>query len=96
MTKKTILLSAAVIALALGACNNEPKNEVQQIDSQEMHEHESGDMHHHDEDSMHQHDDDTSHNKMSVVIYQCPMHPDVTSTQPGKCPKCGMNLETQN
>ncbi len=26
-------------------------------------------------------------------IYTCPMHPDVQSDKPGKCPKCGMNLE---
>lgn len=26
------------------------------------------------------------------VVYTCPMHPDVTSSQPGKCPKCGMKL----
>lgn len=25
--------------------------------------------------------------------YQCPMHPDVISDKPGKCPKCGMTLE---
>ncbi len=25
--------------------------------------------------------------------YQCPMHPEVISDKPGKCPKCGMNLE---
>jgi len=24
--------------------------------------------------------------------YTCPMHPEVSSDQPGKCPKCGMNL----
>jgi cytochrome oxidase Cu insertion factor (SCO1/SenC/PrrC family) len=24
--------------------------------------------------------------------YACPMHPDVTSTKPSKCPKCGMTL----
>jgi hypothetical protein len=24
--------------------------------------------------------------------YTCPMHPDVKSDKPGKCPKCGMNL----
>jgi len=26
------------------------------------------------------------------VVYSCPMHPDVTSKKPGKCPKCGMTL----
>lgn len=25
-------------------------------------------------------------------LYTCPMHPDVISDQPGKCPKCGMDL----
>ncbi|MEP7142278.1 MAG: heavy metal-binding domain-containing protein [Ferruginibacter sp.] len=25
-------------------------------------------------------------------MYSCPMHPDVTSSKPGKCPKCGMKL----
>jgi len=26
------------------------------------------------------------------VVYTCPMHPEVTSDKPGKCPKCGMIL----
>jgi len=26
------------------------------------------------------------------VTYTCPMHPEVTSDKPGKCPQCGMNL----
>ena len=26
------------------------------------------------------------------VVYTCPMHPEVTSDQPGRCPKCGMKL----
>ncbi len=26
------------------------------------------------------------------VVYTCPMHPEVQSSEPGKCPKCGMNL----
>jgi hypothetical protein len=25
--------------------------------------------------------------------YTCPMHPEVKSDKPGKCPKCGMSLE---
>jgi len=27
------------------------------------------------------------------AVYACPMHPDVKSDKPGKCPKCGMKLE---
>lgn len=27
------------------------------------------------------------------IIYTCPMHPEVQQAKPGKCPKCGMNLE---
>ena len=28
----------------------------------------------------------------ALVTYTCPMHNDVTSDKPGKCPKCGMDL----
>ena len=28
----------------------------------------------------------------AAVVYTCPMHPEVVSSQPGNCPKCGMNL----
>jgi hypothetical protein len=27
-----------------------------------------------------------------VTTYTCPMHPEVMSDEPGKCPECGMNL----
>jgi Cu(I)/Ag(I) efflux system membrane fusion protein len=28
----------------------------------------------------------------SKLRYFCPMHPEVISDEPGKCPKCGMDL----
>lgn len=30
-----------------------------------------------------------------AAVYACPMHPEVTSKAPGKCPKCGMDLVTR-
>lgn len=27
-----------------------------------------------------------------MKIYTCPMHPEITSDKPGRCPKCGMDL----
>lgn len=30
--------------------------------------------------------------KPAAILYTCPMHPEVISDKPGKCPKCGMTL----
>ena len=30
--------------------------------------------------------------KPGATLYTCPMHPEVISDKPGKCPKCGMTL----
>jgi hypothetical protein len=30
--------------------------------------------------------------KQPVTLYTCPMHPEVISDKPGRCPKCGMTL----
>ena len=34
--------------------------------------------------------------KQMAIAYTCPMHPEVTSDKPGKCPKCGMDLVKKN
>lgn len=44
---------------------------------------------------------DTNQNNQGSVhgtskVYTCPMHPEVLSDLPGKCPKCGMELVAQN
>src|SRR6266699_3981489 len=40
------------------------------------------------------HEDHSSHHNMNAnpTIYTCSMHPEVRSTSPGTCPKCGMKL----
>ncbi len=30
------------------------------------------------------------------IIYTCTMHPEIISNNPGKCPKCGMDLVQKN
>lgn len=37
-------------------------------------------------------DDPSAPTHAGSVTYRCPMHPEVTSTEPGRCPKCGMKL----
>ncbi len=34
--------------------------------------------------------------KQVAMAYACPMHPEVTSNEPGKCSKCGMDLVKKN
>jgi Cu(I)/Ag(I) efflux system membrane fusion protein len=36
---------------------------------------------------------ETKQDSKAVAIYTCPMHPEVVSNEPGKCPKCGMLLK---
>jgi hypothetical protein len=35
---------------------------------------------------------ETLNTKPATLVYTCPMHPEVISDKPGKCPKCGMDL----
>ena len=43
--------------------------------------------------ALQEHVDGPEANAAGQVAYACPMHPEVTSDKPGKCSKCGMNLE---
>jgi FtsP/CotA-like multicopper oxidase with cupredoxin domain len=36
--------------------------------------------------------DDITAPAQGPVVYACPMHPDVTGQEPGRCPSCGMKL----
>ncbi|WP_423147954.1 heavy metal-binding domain-containing protein [Rubrolithibacter danxiaensis] len=42
--------------------------------------------------SVNQKTEDSAAVQKTAVTYTCPMHPEVISDKPGKCPKCGMNL----
>jgi hypothetical protein len=39
----------------------------------------------------HDHGED-DHHDAGDAVYTCPMHPEVRSSTPGRCPKCGMDL----
>lgn len=36
--------------------------------------------------------DSTSNDMMAKAQYTCTMHPEILQNEPGKCPKCGMDL----
>lgn len=59
----------------------------------ENHKHQHDEMNTNDMDSTIQIDNmRTSNDTSHQTVYTCPMHPDVISGKPGKCPKCRMTL----
>lgn len=47
---------------------------------------------HHAHDQGAQGDGGSADAGAAEAVYACPMHPAVTSSTPGRCPECGMNL----
>ena len=41
------------------------------------------------------HTNSVAHGSSRGQQYTCFMHPEVVTTTPGKCPKCGMDLEAK-
>jgi len=66
-------------ALALAACASEPKPIPAHLDPSNPDAPEAPAI--------------TVSGALAVARYTCPMHPEVRSDQPGRCPKCGMALE---
>jgi uncharacterized protein len=54
-----------------------------------MHEPEAGERPVHEMHPEHEH---RAHQQAARTEYVCPMHPDVGSEHPGRCPRCGMDL----
>jgi uncharacterized protein len=42
------------------------------------------------------HQDSTGGREPMDTVYTCPMHPEVESSEPGRCPKCGMDLQPKD
>lgn len=40
--------------------------------------------------------DNNSKSEQTAEVYTCPMHPEVESNKPEKCPKCDMDLVKKN
>ena len=83
MTKYVCPMHPEITSDKPGVCSKCNMNLVPTEDTKE----ESSDHHDHEHSS---HDSTTSHLNMQ---YACPMHPDITSSKPGMCPKCHMALE---
>ena len=80
-----------VISDAPGKC---PKCGMNLAKAEEVESHGHGHGHGHASHAPSAHGDHAGHDDKAggSGAYSCPMHPEVISDAPGKCPKCGMNL----
>ena len=81
---KRLLVVAAVAVTA--ACATEPPPRPTQLDPSSLGAPESAPL---DAGSLSQPERAV---RAGATLYTCPMHPEVISDKPGKCPKCGMTL----
>jgi hypothetical protein len=82
--KKLIMILAAAPILMMNACNNETSNSEKTENAVSATEPAKA--------APAFHAVDTTMLAKGTVFYQCSMHHEINSDQPGDCPKCGMNL----
>jgi hypothetical protein len=75
--KSFIAIITAFIVLSFSAMSQEMKSHKHNMDSTKVEK----------TMSQKQHKD-----AAEIVKYTCPMHPEIITNKPGKCPKCGMTL----
>ena len=79
--KSFIAIITAFVVLSCSAMGQEMMSHKHHMDSTKVEKPMSHKQHH-----------DTTTTAKTVQQYTCPMHPEVITNKPGKCPKCGMTL----
>jgi rubrerythrin len=79
--KTFIAVLTALIVLSFSAMGQETMSHKHQMDSTKV-----------EKPMMHKQHKDITKTAKQMQQYTCPMHPEVITNKPGKCPKCGMTL----
>jgi len=77
--KTFIAILTALIVLSFSTMSQEMKSHKQPADSTKV-------------EKLKSHKQHQQKDVAKVDTYTCPMHPEVNTHKPGKCPKCGMTL----